>query len=586
MISDFWQHQIIRLCIVSALFLALYGGALHQAIAASLSLTPDTGVHSAGNTFSARVVVHTDGKPVNAAEGTLSFNPQELSVVTVNRTNSIFNLWVAEPTFSNTAGTISFSGGVPSGYTGQSGTVMTVIFRAAGAGTARVSFTNGSVLANDGRGTNILTNMNGGAYTIQAKSAAPEPEVIEYVAPANTPSAPQIRSDTHPNPNHWYARSNAKLNWVLPNDVTAVRTLLDQNPTTIPTKVYEDPISTVTVEDLPEGVSYLHVQFQNGEGWGKVSHYRLGVDTQKPESIEITRPDTADLASPHQILEVSVSDETTNISRYKVKVDANEPFEYVDKTGSSTIPLPELPPGYHTVIIEAFDEAGNSIIGTYSFTITAFEKPIFTEYPSEVSEEVIPVIKGSTRPDATVTVTVTRVGGQSSEYLVTAGSSGEFTFIPEGTFSTGVYELTAVATDVHGAQSAVSDTVRIAVQQPGYIRIGSLLVSALSVIVPLLVLLVLLILGISYGYQYLRSFRKRVRTESIEALEILRQEFTELQRTLRTQEANLQESRKNKQLTKAEARMIEEFDRSLQNSQQKVEKEIVDVTRLTRKRKK
>lgn len=576
------HHYYLILAKIATLLL-LFGAVTLVAEAASLTISPNTGVHTANSTFTVRVVVNTDGKPINAADGTLSFNPRELSVVSVNRTNSIFNLWVTEPAFSNSAGTISFSGGSPAGYTGQSGTIMNVTFRALGSGSTRVSYTSGSVLANDGRGTNVLTTMNGGSYTIQAPSTSPEPEEIEYVAPANTPAAPQITSSTHADQAGWHTATEAVLSWTLPAGVTAVRTLLDQNPSSVPTKVYDDPIRTITLSDLPEGISYFHLQFRNAEGWGRVAHYRLAVDSQSPTTISITQAPDVDLASPEQTLLVAVEDETSAVRRFRVKIDANEPYEFIDETASGTITLPSLEPGYHTVIIEAFDQAGNSIIGTYSFTIEAFDRPRFTEYPTEISEDVIPVIMGTTRPDATVEISLTRVGGEPTTYTVTAADTGEFIFIPEGRFSTGVYQLSARATDAYGAQSEVSETIRIAVQQPGLLRIGSLLVSALSVIVPLVAMLVLLVLGVWFLLLYLRRFRREVRVESTEALDMLRQEFSSLQAVLRQHEQIMIESRKAKKLTKAEAAMIAALGGALKHSQEKVEKEIVDVTELTSK---
>lgn len=554
--------------------------------AASLSLSPSTGVYSSEGTFTAQVMVTTGGQSINAADGTISFNPKELSVVSVNRSGSIFNLWVTEPTFSNSAGTINFSGGSPSGFSGKTGSIMTVTFRATGAGTTRVNFKTASVLANDGRGTNILTAMNGATYTIQAKSLAPEPEIIEYIAPANTPSAPIVKSTTHSNADAWYDNSEAVLSWALPAGVTAVRTLLNDNPTSVPTKVYDNPISTITLADLPEGKSYFHIQFQNDDGWGRVTHYRLAVDTTNPTKIEISHQDETDLANPIQTLLVKVEDETSLVRRFMIKIDSLEAFEYIDESGSSTVKLPSLEPGYHSVIIEAFDQAGNSIIGTYSFTIEAFAKPVFTEYPSEINEEVIPVIKGTTRNNSSVEVTVKRVGGETAVYNVFSDDQGEFTFIPEGTFSNGVYELSAVAIDQFGAQSEVSDTVRMAVQQPGFIRVGSFIVSVLSVVVPLVVLVFILVIGSWYLFLYFCRFRKKVRTESVEALQILHDEFSSLQATLREQESLLVSSRKTKKLTKAESKMIETFDQALQSSQSAVEKEIKDVTELTSKEQK
>jgi len=550
--------------------------------AATLRLTPATGVYQAGSTFTAQVQVLPGSGPINAAEGTLSFNTNELSVVAVNRTNSIFNLWVAEPTFSNTAGTISFSGGVPSGYTGRVGSVLSVTFRAINAGSPRVSFTNGSVLANDGRGTNVLTAMNGGTFTIQAASAAPEPErIIEYVAPANTPGAPQITSQTHADPTGWHNNKTAQLQWQLPAGVTEVRTLLNQSPTSIPTRVYEDPISSITLEDLPEGESYFHLQFRNADGWGRVTHYRLAVDTGVPTNFVITAAEDNDTSSPEQTLQLQIDDETSSVRRFFIKIDADEPYEYIDEAGTGLVQLPALAPGYHTVIIEAFDQAGNSVIDTFSFTILAFEKPVFFEVPSEMSGDVIPVIKGLTRPMSEVSIFFRRVGAEPNVYVVQSDEMGEFTFIPEGQLFTGVYEITAQSVDQNGAQSEVSDIKRIAVQEPGYIRFGNQMVDAMSIIVPLTLLTLLLFLGVWYVFFLLRRFKGAVRVESKEALDILHREFSTLQSELRTQEAALQNARKTHKLSKAEADTIKAIDLALQRSQRAVEKEIQDVTKLT-----
>lgn len=179
-----YYHKLyIRLCIF---FLILGASFLYaeNLQAASLSISPQTGVYSVGSTFSARILVNTSGGSVNAAEGTLSFNPKELSVVSIGKGSSIFNLWTIEPSFSNTKGTVTFGGGSPSGYTGSSGVILSVTFKVLAQGTPKVSFSQGSVLAADGRGTNVLSNMQGGTYTTSASASSPEAEaVIEYVAP-------------------------------------------------------------------------------------------------------------------------------------------------------------------------------------------------------------------------------------------------------------------------------------------------------------------------------------------------------------------------------------------------------------------
>ena len=552
--------------------------------AATLSLSPSTGVYTTGSTFTVRAVVNTQGKPVNAAEGTIKFNPSEVTVVSVDRSGSIFNLWVTEPTFSNSAGTISFSGGMPSGYTGSAGTIFSITFRTTNASNARVNITNGSVLANDGMGTNVLSSMNGGTYTIGAASVSPTPEVVEYVAPANTPGAPVIESSTHPNSEDWYTEKTATLSWSLPSGITEVRTLLDGSPSSIPTRVYENPISTITLEDLDEGEQYFHLQFRNEDGWGRVSHYRLAVDTEKPTKFDIALAEDADGANPAQVLILSAEDATSDISRYVVKIDNNEPYEFVDEEGNGRLVLPELAPGYHSVIIEAFDEAGNGLISSFSFTIESFDKPVFTEYPSEINEEVIPVFRGLTRANAAVEVTIQKIGAEPVVYSVTADDSGVFTVIPSGTFSLGVYELTARATDTFGAQSEPSDTIKIAVQQPGYIQIGSLLGNVLSVIIPLIAMTVLLVLASWFMLLYLRRFRSKVRVESGEVVTIVFKEFASLRAVLAEKQQALSDSRKTKKLTKAEESTFAALNEALQAAESNIQKEALDVEGLVDKK--
>jgi hypothetical protein len=553
-------------------------------LAATLAVSPTTGVYSAGATFNARVVVNTAGKPINAAEGTLKFNPQELSVVSIDRSNSIFNLWVTEPTFSNAAGTITFSGGLPSGYTGAAGTVFNVTFRTKAASTAKVSLTGGSVLANDGMGTNVLTGMSGGTYTVQAVSTTPEPEVVEYVAPANTPAAPKVTSSTHADSDAWYQSKSAALNWVLPTGITAVRTLLDKSPTTIPTKVYENPISSIELTDLDEGISYFHIQFQNADGWGKVAHYRLAVDSEKPTEFNITQAEGVDAANPIQTLALGVKDSASGVIRYMVKVDANEAYEYIDKDETRKLVLTTLEPGYHSVIIEAVDRAGNGLVSSFSFTIEAFSKPVFTEYPNEINEEVIPVLRGETRPNAAVEVFVQKIGAEPITYKLTADQLGVFTLIPEGTFTTGVYEITARASDEFGAQSELSDTIRIAVQQPGYLQIGSFIVSVLSVIIPLVAMIAILILGSWFLVLYYRRFKQKVSIESSEVLQVVTREFTNLQSILAQKQLAVSESRKTKKLTKAEEETFTELENALKGAKERVEKEVLDVEQLLRRK--
>lgn len=552
--------------------------------AATLSVSPGTGVYKTGATFTVTVYVNTAGVPVNAADGTLAFNARELSVVSVSRASSIFNLWTTEPAFSNAAGTVTFSGGVPTGYTGTTGNVLSVTFRSLTSGAARVSLTGASVLAADGRGTNVLTGMSGGTYTLSAVESQPAPEVIvEYVAPANTPNAPVITSTTHPDQNSWSKDTTAVLGWSVPAGVVAVRTGLDKSPVAVPTKVYDSPIKTLTLNDLDQGVSYLHVQFKNADGWGKVAHYKLSVDSQKPESFTISLSDGADLSSPTQTLKLAIVDKASPVTKFKVQLDGKEAYEHTASGTNSTLPLSDLTPGYHTIVVEGFDSAGNSLIATFSLTITAFEKPFITEYPATLNAGVTPVIRGTTKPNATVQGTLTDSSGVEAVLDGVADGSGVFTIIPTESLATGRYTLVVTATDVTGGQSEPSDTVTIVVSEPGYVAVGSFLISFFSILIPLIALIVLTWMTLIYSIRKMGRLRARGIVESEEAAMMLATEFRHLDQIISEQEAALIASHKTKKLSKAEETMFAELKATIAEAKRRVGKEVDDVTNVFKK---
>lgn len=571
--------QLITICFaVGLLFIPFF---MH---AATLSVVPATGVYKTGATFSVSILVNTAGTPVNAADGTLSYNSKELSVVSVSRASSIFNLWTTEPAFSNTAGTVIFSGGVPTGYTGGQGTVFVVTFRSLSSGTARVSLTGASVLAADGKGTNVLTNMSGGTYTLSAVESQPAPEVIvEYVAPANTPSAPQITSSTHAKDGAWSKDTTATLLWSLPGGVTAVRTSLDKSPVSVPTKVYDTPIKTLTIPNLDEGVSYLHVQFKNADGWGKVGHYKLAVDSEKPESFEIKSPAGADFSNPTQTLIFDIKDKTSPISVFKIQIDGAPPYDVTPTSTPLNVTLSPLEPGYHSVVAEGVDGAGNSLIASYSFTITSFEKPSITEFPATLNAKTVPVIRGTTKPQAKVTATIITPAGESIIVETVADGTGLFSIIPDDEFSTGVYTVSAVATDEFGARSEKSDEIKIKVSPPGYVAIGSFLISFLSVLIPLIALCVLTWLTLIYSITKMRRTKKAVIFESEEASMKLATEFRHLEQVLAEQEALMKKNRKTNKLTLGEVKLFSEINAAIKEVKLRVGKEVDDVTNLFKK---
>ncbi len=134
---------------------------------AKMYIAPASGTYKVGDSFSVLFDLDTGGKVINVASAKLNFDKSRLAIKDIGYSRSLLTLWTEEPKFSNSAGTISFSGGLPNpGYNGSSGAVLRVTFIAKAPGTAPVLFSSGSMLANDGTGTNILENLDGAIFNI------------------------------------------------------------------------------------------------------------------------------------------------------------------------------------------------------------------------------------------------------------------------------------------------------------------------------------------------------------------------------------------------------------------------------------
>lgn len=177
----------------NVLFLtAIIAGAIFfcaKANAASLYISPSSGSYRVGETFQVGVFVSSADQAMNTAQATISFPTDRLEVISVSTKNSIFSLLVENPSFTNNAGNVNFSGIVLNpGYTGKNGRLVTINFLAKNVGQATVSITGGQVLANDGEGTSILSSRGSGTFTIMEKKAVEPPvEKPKPVMPVQPP---------------------------------------------------------------------------------------------------------------------------------------------------------------------------------------------------------------------------------------------------------------------------------------------------------------------------------------------------------------------------------------------------------------
>jgi len=547
-----------------------------SADAATLYFSPSSGSFNVGQTFSVSVYVSSPDQAMNAASGVISFPADKLEVVSLSKSGSIFSFWVQEPTFSNDAGIINFEGIVLNpGFTGASGKILTVNFRIKTAGSALVSFSFGSVLANDGKGTNILTNLGNAQFSLDYTA----PSVPEATTPSiviGTPPAPYISSPTHPDPNKWYNNSNPKFIWQVPNDVTAIRVLYDKYPNSQPRVLYTPPISEKQLQDIKDGVWYFHVQLRNQVGWGGISHFKFQIDTIPPKPFEIEVKEGRETTNPQPTLSFKTTDEMSGIDYYEIIIDKESPIR-TDKS-EYKIPLQDL--GKHTIIVKAVDKAGNQTLAMTEINILPIEAPVITDYPKELIPGNILSVKGRAIPEANIKFFIQKDEEEPKIGETKSDKEGNWTYIEVRPLEKGVYKVWAEAVDIYGAKSMPSEKVTVLVSPPVFIRIGKLVIDYLTTIITLLVLILIIFFGIFWIWLAIKRRKRKLEKEVTEAEKALRQAFKALKKKVEEQVAKLDGE---PGLSEREKKICDDLKEALKISKKFIGKEIEDIERELKK---
>lgn len=359
-----------------------------SARAATLQLAPAAETHPVGEEFSVRIIVDTVGQAINASEASLTFSTKTLEVASLS-SDGIFTLWTVDPTFSNTAGTITLSGGLTSpGYTGASGTILTITFRGKTTGTGTVSFSGARVLANDGQGTDLLTSRKGGSYAI---------------TPGQIPVAPTIRSITHPDQNAWYAVTTPAFTWTQETGVLGFSYGLDQVNDTLPNTVEDGTLPEKSYTDVGDGSWYFHVRARTKSGWGEAAHYRVQIDTTAPLPFAISFPDGQETNITRPRVSFETTDITSGVSYYTVSIDSSHPT-WVAAGATAPYQLGNLTAGQYLITATAYDFAGNASETTATLMVRVLPSVVVPDQAEQELARVITILE-RTLPKPILTIT-------------------------------------------------------------------------------------------------------------------------------------------------------------------------------------
>jgi hypothetical protein len=418
--------------------------------AATLSISGGASKLAPGETTTISIILNAQGVAVNNAEGVLTYPKDLLSVVSVGKNSSVFTLWVEEPTFSNATGAVTFNGGLPTpGFSGSSGTVLTITMKALQAGQAAVAFQGAAVRANDGLGTDVLAGTSGKTITIGAR----EPVPTTPAPSAAAISSLRIESPTHPNQDQWYKSRNATLRWSVPMGADAIQVSMSGNASDTVYSAQNIATAEKLFADLNDGVWYFKVRARTVGSWGAPSTYVLRIDGTAPEKrgVQFAYDETARALG----ITTDIIDITSGIDRYEMYINSrlvqtSPAKDFVD--GKYTLPISSV--GDVAVRLVAIDRAGNSIDASGSFRALG---PISIQLDPVVSlvhagEQLL--LRGRTAtPNAAVTIYLQQGTRDPIVVRTTSNSDGVFSTLSP-VLEAGDYDVWAQT----GADESLSST--------------------------------------------------------------------------------------------------------------------------------
>lgn len=567
------KKKIIFGAILFSAFYFLFSVSAAQA--ASLYLSPSSGTHAIGAAFTVNVHV-SSAKTMNAASGVISFPADKLEIVSLSKSGSVFSLWVQEPSFSNSSGIINFEGIVLNpGFIGSGGKIISIAFKAKQFGNAVLKFSSGSVLANDGQGTNILSELNNADFQLEYQKSAPQSTISAETS--GVPLAPVIISETHPDPNKWYNNKNPKFSWKVPSGVTAVRLLYDKSSNSQPKIEYRPAISEKQIADVQDDIYYLHAQFQNAKGWGPVAHFKFQIDTVPPEKFEIKIVEGEDFVTSRPTLLFNTTDSLSGVDYYLIKIGDSD-YNTLNKEGVEKNPymLPPQPPGKRVVVVKAIDKAGNYTAEVKDIVIKGLIPPSINYYKIELSKNEPFIIRGATSPNVEVSIWLVSKNGEPERHPIQSDDNGDFAFIKSG-LPEGVYDFWLTITNKEGAISESTQKYTFSINPTLLQRIGARINNILAIIIPLIALIILLLILLWYGWHKFSMLRRKIKKEVREAGSTLHKAFDLLKEDIRKQIKMLEKAKTKRELTEEEEKIIKRLTKDLNDAEKLVMKEIEDI---------
>jgi hypothetical protein len=599
------KYNLFRSAIKLAAILGLLFGQIQpqpaQAAGASLFFTPSVGTYVIGDKFTIAVKAFVGGANINAAEGLISFDKNYLEVAGVSDSGSIFTMWTTQPSFSNSAGTISFGGGVQApGFSGQQGKVINITFKAKSVGVGLVRFSSGAILSNDGKGSNILESMGSANFTIAAKETANSIaeqaasttlaaaagkkagagaiEPIEKMIPLSGDEylKPYIASPTNPDQNSWSNNNNVQFQWEVPPSATALSYVLNKEFKTDPESKPQGLVANKAYENVGDGMWFFHLKFYDGKKWGAVGHFRILIDTSRPTPLTITVRQNDANSFPK--LMFKTTDNGSGVDHYEVFVNSFEDKEFSlpedQAQDQLAVQLSNLEYGKHTALIKVVDKAGNESVSTAEFEVQPIEAPVIKNFAKEIKTSDQFFISGTSLPDVGINVYIQDEQNKVKSAVIRSDANGNWFYLGEPKLGNGRYVVWVESENAAGLKSMPSEKVSFLVTPPVFAVIGNFVINYFTVLVSLLFMIILIAVSL---YYIISAIRRRLKKETIEVETVVQQNLANLKKIVEDEVAKLSKLAPEPAAIKEGKKMKDSFSQQVDLARKKIMKEIKDV---------
>ncbi len=460
------------------------------------------------------------------------------------------------------------------------------------AGTAEVSFVSGSILANDGKGTNVLTAMGGASFSINPAIASPDAgKTPSENAKADdrgkaTWLEPVVSSPTNPDPEKWYRERQVKFFWEMPDGIDGVSVAFDKSLGTDPGDSSDGLFDSKEYIADSDGVWYFHIKLKDKKGWGSIVHRQVKIDTTPPEPFEAwsKQEDPNDWPT----IFFKTIDKLSGLIKYTLVINSLKSEPYIISSDKESLKISDLEVGRHSAMIRAVDEAGNEAFSTIEFEVKSILEPKIENHSGELSSDDKFFVSGTSIPEATIEISIKKEGEEKVEVnQVASDKNGNWSFISPKPFSNGRYLFWAEAVNANGLSSRPSTAMSFLVTPPVFARLGSFVIDYFTVFASLLFVIVLIVFLVVLTAKVLRQ---RLKKETYEVEEVLEKNLEILKSALASEAAALARLSRDRSLagkTGSKSDLSREviglkqrLDEKIGETGRKIMKEIKDVERI------